>query len=259
MSTKTKKQNEIKYFRDEEFRAACDKVIGRDHSDNGIGTLGEKTVHAVLKEFYEPDRDYHEVALSGYVADICNADGIIEIQTANFNKLRQKLAVFLNLYPVTVVYPMPFNKWISWIDPVTGETTKKRKAPKQWSAYYAFYELYKIKDFLCNPNLRIKIVLMDIEEYRLLNGWNETKKRGSTRYDRIPLGIRSEVVIEQPEDYLQFVPYELEEGFDAKTFAKAAHVDTDTARKVLNILFYVGAVKRMGKKGNSYLYDVNDK
>lgn len=257
MSTKKKKQDEIKYFRDEEFRAACGRIIGTDHSGNGIGTLGEKTVHAVLKEFYEPDKDYHEVALEGYVADICNADGIIEIQTANFNKLRAKLAVFLNIYPVTVVYPMPCNKWISWIDPVSGETTAKRKAPKQWSAYYAFYELYKIKDFLQNANLRIRIVLMDIEEYRLLNGWNETRKRGSTRYDRIPLGIREEVVIEQPEDYLQFVPYELEEAFDSKMFAKAAHIDTDTARQVLNILYYVGAVRRVGKKGNSYLYEVN--
>ena len=102
------------------------------------------------------------------------------------------------------------------------------------------------------------IVLMDIEEYRLLNGWNETRKRGSTRYDRIPLGIREETVIEQPEDYLQFVPYELdslEGGFDSAAFAKAAHIDVKTARQVLNILYYVGAVRRTGKKGNSYIYE----
>ena len=99
---------------------------------------------------------------------------------------------------------------------------------------------------------------MDIEEYRLLNGWNETRKRGSTRYDRIPLGIREETVIEQPEDYLQFVPYELdslEGGFDSAAFAKAAHIDVKTARQVLNILYYVGAVRRTGKKGNSYIYE----
>lgn len=258
MGTK-KKQEPVKYIKEDEFKTACDEVIGKEHVKCGIGTLGEKTVHAVLKAMYEPCRDFHEVALEGYVADICNDTGIIEIQTANFNKLRSKLAVFLNLYPVTVVYPMPCCKWISWIDPATGEETGRRKAPKQWNSYYAFYELYKIKDFLKNPNLHIRIVLMDVEEYRLLNGWNQTRKRGSTRYDRIPVGIREEVVIEQPEDYIQFVPYELQDVFDSKEFAKAAHIGTDTARQVLNILCYVGAVKRVGKKGNAYLYDVSEK
>ena len=50
---------------------------------------------------------------------------------------------------------------------------------------------------------------MDVEEYKLLNGWDNSKKRGAWRYDRIPVGIREIVVLEQPEDYMQFVPYEI--------------------------------------------------
>ena len=34
------------------------------------------------------------------------------------------------------------------------------------------------------------MLLIDIEEYKLLNGWSYDKKRGSVRYDRIPVGIR---------------------------------------------------------------------
>lgn len=251
-----KKQTEtIKYIHEEEFNRARDNITGGTHPHGGIGTLGEKTLHAILKDYYEPDRDYQEVALEGYVADICNNEGIIEIQTANFNKLRAKLAVFLNLYPVTVVYPVARCKWITWIEPDTGSVSSRRKAPKQWDAYYAFFELYKIKEFLKNPNLHLRIVLMDIEEYRLLNGWNETHKRGSTRYDRIPLGICREVMIDQPEDYMQFVPYELDAAFTSSQFADAAHISRDTAGRVLNILHYMGAVRRVGRKGNSYLYE----
>ena len=33
----------------------------------GIGTLSEKTLHAVLKMYYEPDEDNHEVAIDGYL------------------------------------------------------------------------------------------------------------------------------------------------------------------------------------------------
>ena len=54
------------------FDAARQKIIGKSHNDKGIGTLSEKTLHAVLKAYYEPDEDKHEVALDGYYADIFN-------------------------------------------------------------------------------------------------------------------------------------------------------------------------------------------
>ena len=246
------------YIDNEAFEIAKEKIIGKLHNNKGIGTLSEKTVHAIMKNYYEPNEDNHEVKIEGYVADIYNAQGIIEIQTRQFNKMRGKLSAFLNLYPVTIVYPMPYNKWVFWIDNETGETTKKRKAPKKWSAYDAFSEMYKIKEFLTNPNLRMHLVLMDMEEYRLLNGWNSTKKRGSTRFDRIPLEIKQEVVIEQPKDYMQFIPYDIEDQFTSKEFAKAAKIKVDTARLVLNILYYVGVVKRVGKNGNSFVYEVTN-
>ena len=60
------------------------------------------------------------------------------------------------------------------------------------------------------------------------------------------------------EDYLQFVPYELEEPFHSKDFAKAAHSPLSLAQTVLNILFEMGTIERVGKQGNSYLYRVMD-
>ena len=105
----------------EAFVNAKDKIIGKAHNNKGIGTLSEKTLHAVLKLYYEPDEDKHEVAMSGYYADIYNDKGIIEIQTRQLNKLRDKLSVFLQDYHVTVVYPLPFNKWLSWVNPDNGE------------------------------------------------------------------------------------------------------------------------------------------
>ena len=64
--------------------------------------------------------------------------------------------------------------------------------------------------------------------------------------------------MEQPEDYMQFIPYDIEEQFTSKEFAKAAKIKVDTARLVLNILYYVGVVKRVGKKGNSFVYEVTN-
>ena len=144
----------------EAFVNAKDKIIGKAHNNKGIGTLSEKTLHAVLKLYYEPDEDKHEVAMSGYYADIYNDKGIIEIQTRQLNKLRDKLSVFLQDYHVTVVYPLPFNKWLSWVNPDNGEVQGRRKSPRHFTEYDAFYELYKIKSYLRHPGSMILMFLV---------------------------------------------------------------------------------------------------
>ncbi len=242
----------------EAFVNAKDKIIGKAHNNKGIGTLSEKTLHAVLKLYYEPDEDKHEVAMSGYYADVYNDKGIIEIQTRQLNKLRDKLSVFLQDYHVTVVYPLPFNKWLSWINPDNGEVQGRRKSPRHFTEYDAFYELYKIKSYLKNPNLSINLVLMDMEEYKLLNGWSYDKKRGSTRYDRVPVGIRRIVKFDRREDYMQLVPADLKEDFTVKDFAMAAGVSVEASRYTLNILNYLEIVKRTGRVKNGYVYNVTE-
>lgn len=236
------------------FQDAKIKIIGIDRQRLGIGTYGEKTVHAILKNYYEPNEDKHEIPIDRYVADIYTGEEIIEIQTGQFNRMREKLKAFLPLYPVTIVYPIPREKWVIWIDEETGDLSKKRKSPKKGDPYTAFAELYKIKMYLKEPNLKLKLVLIDMEEYRLLNGWSHDRKKGSSRYDRIPSEMVGEVVLESAEDYMQFVPPQLEEPFTSKEFAKAAHINVGLAQTVLNILYYMGTVERVGKKERSYLY-----
>lgn len=238
------------------FEQARNKIIGVDRQRLGIGTLSEKTVHAILKNYYEPDEDKQEIPIENYVADIYADGQIIEIQTRNFNVMRDKLKAFLPLYPVTIVYPIPREKWLIWIDEKSGELSTKRKSPKKGNPYMVFPELYKIKMFLREENLKIRPVLLDMEEYRLLNGWSNDKKKGSSRFDRIPMALVEEVEINCPGDYMQFVPYDLPEQFTTKDFAKAAHIPAALAQTTIHILHYVGVIKQIGKQGRSYLYEV---
>ncbi len=240
------------------FEEAKKKIIGVDRQRLGIGTLSEKTVHAILKNYYQPDEDKQEIPIDNYVADIYDDGEIIEIQTRQFNRMRDKLAAFLPMYPVTIVYPIPREKWLIWIDEESGTLSNKRKSPAKGTPYLAFIELYKIKMFLRNPNLRFKLVLMDVEEYRLLNGWSRDKKKGSSRYDRIPTKLVEEVEITCLRDYMQFIPYNLEEPFTFREFAKEAHIPGRLAQTVLHILQYVGMVNRVGKRGKAYLYQVEE-
>lgn len=240
----------------ERFERIKNKIVAGNYEGHGIGTLSEKTVHAVLKEYYEPDIDCHEVPVEGYVADIYNNGNIIEIQNGNFNKMRNKLDTFLPEFPVTIVYPMVYTKWLIWIDEETGQLTKKRKSNKKGNFFEAFIELYKIKSFLNHPNLRIKIAMIDVEEFRLLNGWSKDRKKGSRRYDRIPIELVTEYDLDCVKDYMQFVPFDMPNRFTSKDYAKAAKISADLARTALNILTHLQIVNRIGKIGNTILYEV---
>ena len=240
----------------ERFLQSCDKVINGEVLREGIGTLSEKTVHAVLKDYFESDPTKTEIRVGKNVADILNDQGIIEIQTKQFNRLRAKLAAFLPEFDVTVVYPVASTKMLHWVDETTGEISKGRKSPKKGTPYMIFPELYKIKSFLTNERLHFRIVLMDIDEYRLLNGWSKDKKKGSCCSDRLPTALVQEIAIHCLDDYRQFIPDGLPKQFISKEFAKAAKIPTSLAQITLNILTEVQAVNRIGKRNRSILYEL---
>ena len=57
--------------RSEVFSGLSARMEKNAYEDGGIGALSEKSIHAFLKRYIEPDTDYHEVALDGFFADIC--------------------------------------------------------------------------------------------------------------------------------------------------------------------------------------------
>lgn len=241
----------------ERFYDAINKAVNEERPRTGIGTYGEKTVHAVLKNYFEPYSDGHEQKIGGFVADIVGEDGIIEIQTAGFERLRKKLEAFLSVSRVTVVYPIPRNKWIITIDPETGEKGKKRKSPSKGSPCDIFPELYKIKPFLAHENFRLCIVMLDVEEYRVPpeeTGLRRGRRRGYVRYDRIPTELVEEIHIREKNDWGYFIPRGLSEEFTSAEFGSLSGVGAQYGSFMLNILTAAGAVERIGKRGRSYLY-----
>lgn len=241
------------------FYNACEKIIGKDRSKKGIGTLGEKTLHAVLKNYYEPFEQNHEIKVGRFVADIVGEQGVIEIQTRNFGSLLEKLDNFLEFCEVTVVYPLPALKYVAWLDMDTGEIGEKHKSPKKCRIYDAFKEIIRIKYALDNPRFHLVLCFLEMDEIRYLNGWSENKKRGSSRCDRIPKDIIEEVRFDCVEDYRRFLPDGLPEEFTSAHYAKACRINKQIASNGLNILNYLGLVERVGKKGNSFIYKVVEK
>ena len=92
--------------------------------------------------------DAKEIRVGDFVADICYEDKIIEIQNGNFTHLVPKLEAFLPKYKVSVVYPIPYRKWMCWLDPETGEQTA-RNAPR---GSFNLYKVFIIEKYIIKVN-----------------------------------------------------------------------------------------------------------
>lgn len=226
-----------------------------EHARTNIGTYKEKTLHRVLKDYFEQDRARQEVPVDRFVADIYSPDGIVEIQTSGLASMRDKLEVFLPLGPVTVVYPVAVKKWISWIDPDSGAIGEKHLSPKTGRITDVIPEMIYILPYLMHENLTVRVVLLEIDEYRWLNGRrSHTKKRGSTRYERIPVDLVGIYDFASPKDYVSQLP-ELPEGeFTAKDLTVPLKLRGRRASAFVRVLMEIDAIIRCGKRGNAYLY-----
>ena len=247
-------QANYQYGDKERFSEACRALSGEVPSRKKIGVLSEKTLHSVIKRFIEPNEALQEVKVGGYYADIKNDDGIFEIQTRSFNKLRAKLTSYLETEKVTVVYPIPAVKRLIWIDALTGELTTPRKSPKRGSYFDAFPELYKLDMLIANESLRVLLLLVDMDEYRYLNGWSTDRKKGSTRHERYPIALADSVLLATKEDYERLLPSDLCSSITSKEFALAAKIQLRVAQTVLTVLSKCGAIQCVGRKGRQNLY-----
>ncbi len=235
------------------FEEACRRV--RVGVGSGIGTLGEKTVHATLKLWLDEDTSHHEVPLTdGHVADIYDGVRVTEIQTAGFSGFRKKLAALLEQGPVTVVHPLVRDKWIRWIDPQDGTATEPRRSNRRGSVTDAGCELIYILPLLTHPNLTVTVVMLDVEEHRLLDGWGNDGKRGSHRADRLPLALGDVVTMRCAAEYAALLPPTVTFPCTAAAFGKAARLQGRKLQGTMKVLCSLGVLTRE-KQGRGYRYD----
>lgn len=227
-----------------------------DNGAGGIGTLSEKTLHAVLKRCYAPDPSCCEVGIGRFVADVFDGERITEIQTRSFGRLAEKLAYFLPLYPVTVVYPLAHLRNLIWIDPQTGEASAPHRGRKTETPLSALHELWQILQYLGHPGLTVELVLLDLDEYRFLDGWSKNRKSGSTRAERVPRRVADVIVLRKPEDYAALLPPEpvLPEIFTAKDLRKAGGLCSRGAYSAVHVLEYLGVIGETDPVGRAHAY-----
>lgn len=239
------------------FASAVEKALNRVKST--VGTQNEKLIHAALKNYYAPFSDEQEVKIGNYYADAVCENGIFEIQTKQLYRLREKLSEFLNFAKVNVVHPLICECKTVYINSDTGETVLSDNPRKNASLRTAFDELYSIRGFLRNENLRIIIVKLKVLRKVYFHGEKipdirSKNARKKCVISKIPTEITEEIFLENISDYFRFLPENLPENFTKKEFCKAAHEAESSLR--LEVLREAGVLEKVGKRANAFVYAV---
>lgn len=257
---KVKDQNLV--YADKEIFEEIHKRIKSNPSPNIniFGTLGEKTLHKMIKYYLEPKEIYHEVKIEGYIADICRDKSITEIQSANFSAVRDKIKRYLENeeLKVTFVYPVSAVKHQCWIDKQTGEASKITRSQKFTGIYKFYEEIYHIKDFIEKENFTLKILLLEVVEYKFLDGWGKFKKNNATKIDKIPVSFIGEENFNGKSDYLKFIPSKLrEEGiFTSVELSGETDMKDKPMRSFIHVMKNTGLIGEAGRKNRYIRYKI---
>ncbi len=238
----------------ERFQMALDHFFKNSHKRYNIGTYKESSLHMILKYFISDNENDHEISLLGHIADVYTNETVYEIQTGSFNRLKEKLSVFLPNNKVVIVYPICVKKTVCKIDSESGEIVSKRISPLKKKSCDVFSELVHIKDFLSNENLKLYLFFYEGEQFKLDSKSIKVGRKRTDKYDIVPEKYIGYDKIDSKDDYLDFLPYDLNDEFTLKEFIDSSGYRPMISSSMLYCMYHAGALIRCGKNGRAYLY-----
>ncbi len=232
----------------------------RGSGDEGIGTLGEKRMHAIIKRYLSEDHIYHEVGVldTGYVSDVRIGNDVYEVQTGAFYPMKKKIAHYIENTDctVTVVHPISVTRWVTWVDAKTGEVTPRKKSPKRERAIHLLPELYCLLPYLGNERLRFRLLMVEEEDFRTLSGRKDNRKRGARLYERMPLALLGEVEFSSPDDFSVFLPNDLPSPFTVKDFSQKTGLRGRDAYSAVHVLEKLGRITKTEPIGRAMAFKI---
>ncbi|PVX24276.1 MAG: hypothetical protein CW716_10370 [Candidatus Bathyarchaeum sp.] len=219
--------------------------------------MTEYSLHSEIKHWYKAPGDKLETKVDNYIIDVLRDKLLIEIQTGNFSAIKKKLTKLLhNNNRVRLVYPIAKLKWIIHVSQ-SGEFVRRRKSPKKGKLTDLFYELVHAPNLIKDKNFSFEVLLIEEEEVRCNDGRGSWRRRGISTRDRKLLNVFDRIVFEDKQDFLKFLPPELNGHFTNKLLASKLGISVTLAQKITYCLRKMGAISIAGKKRNQLLFQVS--
>ena len=224
-----------------------------------IGTLGERSLHSALKEWYALPGDQLEEEVDGFHIDIVRGSLLIEIQTTNFSSIKSKLNKLAEKHPVRLVLPIAQEKCIVRLAADGITRLGRRKSPKRGHLLLLFEEMVSIPSLIKKENFSLEVLLIQEEEVRRDDGQGSWRRKGWSVADHRLLRVVSRHVFKRPSDFLTLIPQDLSGPFSTRELADGIEQPRWLAQKMAYCLRHMGAIEVVGKKGNSLLYSASEK
>ncbi|MBE6590314.1 MAG: hypothetical protein E7643_09055 [Ruminococcaceae bacterium] len=243
------------------FRELCREAMLQRHEQglDGIGTLAEKRMHAILKKYVCPNENYHEIPVDGtrYVSDVRVGNSAYEIQTGLFAPMKKKIGYYLEEtdLTVTVVHPIVAKKWVAWVDPLTRSVSERVPSPKHEKEADLLPLLYPLIPYLESPRLCFRLLVIEAMDFRILSKGEKARKKRSSKYERIPLSLLREVSFSSLDDYRRFLPDALPSPFKVSDFAKATGYRGVDAYSAVRVLVALGVIRETEKIGRAMAFE----
>jgi hypothetical protein len=219
--------------------------------------MTEYSLHSEIKRWYMGSGDELEVKVDDFIVDVLRGKLLIEIQTGNFSAIKKKLIKLLrNRNQVRLVYPIAKLKWIVHVSR-SGEFVRRRKSPKKGKLTDLFYELVHAPSLIKDRNFSLEVLLIEEEEVRCNDGRGSWRRRGVSVKDRKLLNVFDRIVFENNQDFLEFLPEELNGHFTNKVLAQKLGISVRLAQKITYCLRRMGAISIAGKKHKELLFQVS--
>lgn len=229
------------------FSEICLDITNKIHSRDSIGTYKEKLLHLVLKKFFCDDESCHEIKQGQYVADAATDREIFEIQTGGLYPLKKKISAYLadTDKKINLVFPIITRKRLFWVDAESGDMGEPREFTVARPKNKLLRELMRIADVLDFSRVSLKMVLLSVDEYKLLDGKGADKKIKATKIDRIPCEIFDVVSIDSNKAAAEFfLPSSLPSEFRLKDFEKATGLKRKGVSAGIRSLMMLDVIER---------------
>lgn len=235
----------------ERFDALC---LQEQAADGGIGTLGEKRLHRVLKVYFEPRPGLPGTAARRVRGRHPQRGGGHRGADPQLRSAAQKAGRLSSLDAGAGGLPAAGAEMGQLGRPRHRRGLRRHPSPKRGAPIDAFYELVRIAPLLAHPHLTLHLLFFDADEYRVRDGWDKSGKRGSTRAELQPLALCAEQEVRGPTAYAALLPAGLPDPFTLPELRAAVRRSETLCRRAVYTLEKAGALSRAGKRGRALLY-----
>ena len=218
----------------------------------------ETQLHQALKKHFAISDDQTEVKLGKFRIDAIDQEQrLVEIQFAGLGAIRSKIIELTNDgHRVRLIRPLVANKRIVRLNARSRKVLSTRTSPKHQSPRDIFYDFIHFTQAFPHPNLLVEIVMVDVLETRVdrkRRGWRKKQFRvldTELRSVGESIALASSLDL---WDLLRLQPPQFR--FDTKWLAEKLGSERWQAQQIAYVLQRCDAVRFVGKRGNSKLYE----